>query len=216
MSVNANSLPPLPRPLSLPPASGRARRQLIGDYRLGAAQLDRFNLLLAELGRAEPALEADQLASAARELSRPARGGTPDCIAERLYRADVLARMASDRGWDMAEPVLPLVHTTLDYVTRHEGLIPDWLPQVGRLDDAIVIDTALPRLAPELGEYLSFCRARHAEAWVRGCEPAAVPLRRAQWDAVRRDEGAASLRFHRRQVRESCYAPQPVGRFRIQ
>lgn len=216
MLVNANSLPPLPRPLSMGHPDGQARRHQIGQFRLDNGELDRFNLLLVELGRAGPALDADQVASAARELADRCQRGTPECITERLSQAQVLAHMASDGGWEVAEPMLPLVHTTLGYVTHHDGLIPDWLPLVGRLDDAIVIDTALPRLAPELGDYLSFCRVRHAEAWMRGCAPAAVPLRRAQWEAMRQGEAVSWLRSHRRQVRESSYAPAPIGRFRIQ
>lgn len=212
MNANVNCLSPLPSLLSLPSVPGRSRRRHVDGLRLSSLNLDRFNALLARLGRAAP-LEGDQVASAARQLADPGHAGTPACIAERLRQAESLARMAADAAWTADRAVAPALQAVLDYTRRHDDLIPDWMPQVGRLDDAIVIDTALPQLQAELGCYRAFCRARGLEAWLRGCTEDAVPLRRTDWEARHEDE--AALHEHRRQVRGFSYAPAPVDVFRV-
>lgn len=76
MSAIANTLPtrrfrtqPLPPALDHPTGPDQPhRRQAINGYRPARAALERFNGLLAVLGRHQPPLDLDQLATAARQL----------------------------------------------------------------------------------------------------------------------------------------------------
>ncbi|WDS37269.1 hypothetical protein [Pseudoxanthomonas sp.] len=213
MNTNANSLSPLPRLLALEPATGQARRRHVGRARLDSVALDNFNDLLRRLGWSGAPLQHDQIASAARELVDARHPGTPDCIVQRMHRAEVLARMATDTAWEIPDQARPALEAVLAYTHRHDGLIPGWVPQVGHLDEAIVIDTALPQLARELDSYAGFCRVRQAEAWLRGCAEEAVPLRRAEWEAARDTPGMR--RRQREQVIASSYAPPPAVLFRV-
>src|SRR3546814_4573423 len=78
----------------------------------------------------------------------------------------------------------------MDYVRSRRDLIPEDLPRVGRLDDAIVIDAAWPRLADEVACSLDYCRIRRIEAELRECDVSQFTFGRADWEQARRAESA--------------------------
>lgn len=204
---------PLPSVLDTPPAFALPhRRKAIGHFRPASADLERFNQLLARLGRSRP-LVFDQLATAARQLSSGTDEPAPGCIAERISWMETVAGMVADQAWTVAAGVAECARLVAGYARDERDLIPDWIPQVGRLDDAIVVDTAWPTLRQEVACYRDFLRLRTLEANLRGCDPAELPFDRAAWEAAREVE--AALNAHRRRVRESSYVPAPAPMFRI-
>ena len=60
------------------------------------------------------------------------------------------------------------------------------MPTVGRLDDAIVVDAAWPRLGDEIDSYLDYCRLRALEARLRGCGDTEFKFNRADWQRASR------------------------------
>jgi len=213
MYANAENIAALPQVLSRQPLAGPQRRRRIGPFDLAPGALDRFNQLLANLGAARP-LDCDQIVTAARGLIKPVDDRSlPDCIAQRLGRIDSLSRMLADAAWVPANEAVPQVKAVLDYVAGKDDLIPDWVPQVGRLDDAIVIETAWPRISGEVLDYLDFCRLRKLEAELRGVDSQGFRFSRADWEDSRQAE--ASLRQHQRRVREGSYLPAAVRHFRV-
>lgn len=205
---------PLPQILSETPVGAFHRRRRIGQFRLSTLDIDRFNRLLADLGRRQQPLDCDQVVTAARLLSNgQAADAAPPCILQRLRRAETVAQMLADPNWQPAnDAVLPATQV-LEYLRGHEDLIPDWLPQMGRLDDAIVIDTAWPQLEGEVRSYLDYRRLRQVEAQLRGRDSDSFNFSREDWEAVRRVE--AELIAHRKRVRESSYVPAPPSLFRV-
>lgn len=213
MYANAENFLALPLALDVRPNPGPGRRRQIGRVRLDPCLLDRFNRLLVGLGRCQP-LDCDQIVTAARILDgEPDGEATPTCIAQRLQRVDPLSRLLGDGAWTPTREAAPLLRAVQDYVQETNDLIPDWVPRVGRLDDAIVIDTAWPRISGEVLDYLDFCRLRELEARLRGVEPGAFGFTRREWEVSRRAE--AELRLQHRRVREGSYVPSPVGHFRV-
>ncbi|MEL1263885.1 YkvA family protein [Pseudoxanthomonas putridarboris] len=205
---------PLPAILdTVPTSSLPRRRKSIGHYRLNSVDLDRFNRLLARLGRRQGPLAMDQVATAARQLAAPGGDKAPECIAQRIARLESVAAMVGDTAWEAANDAADCARLVLDYASDHEDLIPDWLPRIGRLDDAIVVEAAWPTLAREVASYRDFQRLRALEAHLRGCAPQELPFSREAWEATRRHE--AALNAHRRRVRESSYAPVEAPCFRV-
>lgn len=121
--------------------------------------------------------------------------------------------MAADRAWAAANEVVECARLVVDYANDSQDLIPDWLPRIGRLDDAIVVEAAWPTLGREAAGYRDFVRLRALEARLRGCEPEELPFDRDAWQAARVHEAALSA--HRRRVRESTYVPAPSAMFRV-
>lgn len=213
MYANAENFLALPLALNVRPNPGPGRRRRIGRIQLDPGLLDRFNRLLVGLGRCQP-LDCDQIVTAARALDDgQADEAVPTCIAQRLRQADPVSRLLNDGGWTPTRDVAPVLQAVQAYVQETNDLIPDWVPRFGRLDDAIVIDAAWPRISGEVLDYLDFCRLRELEAQLGGVEPAALGFTRSAWELSRRAE--AELRLQRRRVRDGSYVPQPVSHFRV-
>jgi hypothetical protein len=205
---------PLPAVLDAPPSfSLLHRRKNIGEYRPASADLSRFNHLLARLGRRQPPLDIDRLATAARQLTDAADNDAPGCIAQRIAWLESVVAMAGDHDWEASGEVADCARLVADYANDTCDLIPDWLPRIGRLDDAIVMEAAWPTLGRELSCYRDFRRLRTVEAGLRGCAPEDLPFDRHAWESARDVE--AALIAHRRRVRESSYVPAPTAMFRV-
>lgn len=205
MNVHLSSAFPLPAVLEATPSHAPRRRRSIGPYRLDGRDLDSFNRLLARLGRPDP-LDCDQLVSAARELAATtSANAAPPCILQRLRWADSVVQMLRDPNWSPSGTALASAELVLEYVRGPEDLIPDWLPRVGRLDDAIVIQAAWPGLSGEVADYVDFRRLRRVEARLRGCADTGFRFTRADWERARQAE--AALRTHQRRVRAGSYLP---------
>lgn len=165
------------------------RRHQVGSYPLHRDGLDRFNHVLAGLGQA--ALDCDQLATASRDLAQhPDSGRFPAAIEQRMRRATTIGLMLADPSWQAANDAVAPAHLVMSYVLSNQDLIPDDLPLIGRLDDAIVIDAAWPQLADEVGCYLDYYRVREIEAGLRGCDVRQFDFSRADWEQARRAEAA--------------------------
>jgi uncharacterized membrane protein YkvA (DUF1232 family) len=172
-------------------------RRMIGSYPIDQGALDRFNCLLRRLGQAP--LTLDTLTDFARCLaSATADNGTPAWIVARMRRASVLNVMLADPTWDLAGDCRDAARLVMDYVHSTLDLIPDKLPRLGWLDDAILIEAAWPLLSGEVDSYLDFCRVRHLEAQLRGYEDHAFSFSREDW--LRLHVASTDGKGHRRVV----------------
>ncbi|MEG3192852.1 YkvA family protein [Lysobacter sp. D1-1-M9] len=192
---------------------GPHRRRRIDTFCPGESGIVLFNGLLSQLGGAQ-AVDCDQLATAGRKLRGRTTLEVAASIHQRMRRAAATARMVRDAGWAAANDAADAARLMLDYVRRPDDLIPDRLPGIGRLDDAIVVDLAWPRLSTEVQSYMDFRRLRRIEAALRNCSALATfGFTRADWQEARLAEAALSA--HQRQVREHSYLPAAAALFRV-
>lgn len=213
MYANAETFVSLPAILTQPSRPGPGRRLHIGEVKLSIPGMARFNRVLARLGHPQ-AVDRDQMATAARILQgQPTADPLPPCIALRMEHADALARMLSDREWVLADGARQPARDALAYVQANDGLIPDCVPQVGRLDDAMVIEAVWPQVRAEVLCYLDFCRLRLLEATLRGAEVAGFCYSRRDWEVSRAAE--ATLHAHHNRVRKSSYVGSAAAYFRV-
>lgn len=214
MNAMLSTTIPLPAILDQPALTGPCRRQRIDTYCLAPLDVERFNNLLSRLGRRQAPLDCDQLVTAARELSSRSSGTVePPSIRQRMRQAETAAQMVGDPDWTAANDAVDAARLVIAYARGSDNLIPAWVPKVGHLDDAIVVDAAWPRLASEVESYLDFCQLRDTEAGLRGCERAALGFTRTDWEQMRYDE--ALLVAHQRAVREHSYLANSAALFRI-
>jgi len=130
---------------------------------------------------------AQEITDAAGELLQTTDGKqVPDFIAQRLGKLESLINMVHDEGWAMAEDDKRRVLTALAYFAEPEDVIPDSVPVVGYLDDAIMIELCVRELKHEVEAYDDFCAFRTNEAEGRGLD--AATLGRAEWLEERRVE----------------------------
>ncbi len=205
---------PLPQVLLHHQGNRPHRRTHVRDFLLAAPEMERFNLLLARLDHTRAPLETDQLATAARNLEDGADDAAPaPCILQRLQLAGTVEQMLLDPDWEPATEAADEAREVVDYLHASWQLIPDTLPGIGQLDQAIVIDTAWPKLVREVDNFLDYQRLRRIEAIRQERDYAAVTFNRRLWLESREFE--ARLREHHNRVRESSYAPPSPSCFRV-
>lgn len=209
--MNAMLTATLPLPSCLQTGTGAVvhRRHRVGTIDVTDAAVDRFNLVLERVGRADLRLDGDRIATAARELcTRTLAAARPACIRQRLLRVKAATTMIADRAWRAPDEARATVHLVAEYVASRDDLIPDAEPAVGQLDDAIVIDAAWPSLSAEVEAYVDFRRLRRL-ATERG--DARLRFDQDAWREARMVE--AAWRAHRAAVRARSYIAAALPRF---
>ena len=110
-------------------------------------------------------LSPKQITDAAGKLlvdSKNAR--VPEFIASRLSKLDAMISMVNDAGWDLSETDKKRVLSALTYFADPDDVIPDNVPVLGFLDDAIMIELCQRELQHEIDAYEEFVAHRVAEA----------------------------------------------------
>jgi uncharacterized membrane protein YkvA (DUF1232 family) len=154
---------------------------------------------------------AEDILSAAEKTFASSQGqNMPEFVRSRLASVENLVAMARDVGWGLSDEDRSRVVSALTYFADPEDLIPDNIPVLGFLDDAIMIDVVATVLQPEIEAYADFCAFRDQEAHRRGTD--ASTLGREEWLEGRRAELQARMR-----ARRGSYAPSsdfaPTFRF---
>jgi len=199
-----------PLPLSLPLAHSESRRRQVDGLKLADAAMLDFNYHLHGVSGRAPSVDADQITSLALWLQALPAETAEATINVRLARAESLRRMLDDPDWSLPEDVASNGRRLLDYIRRIDDLIPDDMPLIGHLDDALLVELSWSEFAGEVQDYLDYCRFI-GESHVRGT----AEERRVVWESACLAE--ASHIIHRQQVRERGYARiEPLSRpFRV-
>ena len=178
-----------PLALRLPPESADSRRRHVGDLALEETAVARFNALLAQLDPNAPRVTADQLVTLARWLQDQPRDRAVAILAERLRRAEHLRRMLNDGDWELDAELRERSRLLISYLRDVNDLIPDDMPLVGHLDDALLVELAWPAFRDQSLDYGDFCDFRRDEQPRGSAADATLDLARWALDAEGRPEG---------------------------
>ncbi|HZW60466.1 MAG TPA: YkvA family protein [Woeseiaceae bacterium] len=144
---------------------------------------------------------AKQIEEAARKLIDDARSAElPEFIAERLSRLEVVINMLSDAEWKLGEDDRKRVISALVYFCDPEDIIPDSVPGLGFLDDAIYVELVLRELKAEISSYEEFCNFRIAEENRRREQGQDTHVNREEWLADKRATLHNRMRRRRRSM----------------
>lgn len=125
-------------------------------------------------------------------LNRANRAAAPAYVRKRLDDLGVLISMLQDAEWPLEAADRRRVLTAVSYFADPVDLIPDKIPGLGFLDDALMAEIVIQELQDEIEGYREFCEYRDNEATLRGHE-----VKRADWLAAKHRQ--IFLRIKRRQ-----------------
>jgi uncharacterized membrane protein YkvA (DUF1232 family) len=183
-------------------------------FELGDADLKHFQLIMQEASRAAASAAPEDIVGAADEMlaNVSKMDNVPQFIDQRLSSLRDLIAMVQDAEWRLPEDDARRVLNALAYFSEPEDLIPDKIPGLGYLDDAIMIELAVRELQPELEAYRDFCEFRDKESTRRGVKAKTTDVTREDWLADRREKLQARMRRRRRRDREGS---DSGSRFRL-
>jgi uncharacterized membrane protein YkvA (DUF1232 family) len=121
----------------------------------------------------------------------------PDFVRSRIVKLDLLVQMLEDEDWRLKGPDRTRILNVLAYYAEPDDIIPDRVPGLGFLDDAIMLELVVQDLKHEIEAYENFCEFR------RERKPSAESLLK------RRDSLQARMRRRRRAQHEALRSRRP-------
>ncbi len=144
----------------------------------------------------------DIVASANALLRKIGPTKVPRFIRERLDKLTVMIRMLTDHEWRLPHKDSTRVLNALAYFAEPEDLIPDHIPGLGFLDDAIMIELVVRELKHEIEAYDDFCDFRDSRGPGRRIKPSSTDMTREKWLAGRREELQSRMRRRRQRSKD--------------
>ena len=156
----------------------------------------------AIVDKAKAAMQEEQTAetieAAAKALIGDAKSGDlPDFIGDRLAKLEVIINMVGDEEWQLSDEDRNRVLGALVYFCDPEDIIPDHVPGLGFLDDAIYVELVIQELKAEIESYEEFCEYRRAEEARRKAAGQDPYVEREEWLADKRAALHARMRKRR-------------------
>ena len=143
-------------------------------------------------------LSPQEITDAASKLLQDGKDNKlPAFISERLSKIDSMVSMVNDAGFGMDEADKKRVLACLTYFANPKDIIPDNVPVLGFLDDAIMIELVVRELQHEVEAYDDFVIYREDEARRRGVDPSALKTERVEWAEARRVELLSRMKSRR-------------------
>jgi len=169
------------------------------SFELDDDDLRHFRLIMREARKAAANASPEDIVASAEDLLKDVgTSGIPKFIGDRLENLEVMIRMLSDHEWALPEQESARVLNALAYFCEPEDLIPDHIPGIGFLDDAIMIELVVRELRHEIEAYRDFCEYRANRVPKPGIRNKITDVTREQWLENRRKELQSRMRRRRK------------------
>ncbi len=174
------------------------------SFELDENDLKHFQLIMLEARKAASRLPPEDIVAAAEALLDDIEESTaPSFIVNRLRNLNLMISMLSDIEWRLPHQEATRVLNALAYFAEPEDLIPDHIPGLGFLDDAIMIELVLRELKHEIDAYRDFCGYRERLKEEQGH---AARVSREGWLDERRKELQLRMRRRRKHTLKSPFS----------
>lgn len=173
------------------------------------SDLEHYRHLLDETAERLADLDDSELAQSARRLLEKARHSELSAsVKKRLDDLGTLIAMLEDREWGLEGEDRERIRKVMSYFTNALDVIPDEIPGLGFVDDALMTELILRELREDLDAYRDFCGYRTQQEELRGKE---APVTRDAWLAAKRRQMFLRIKRRRQERRRhgSRAAPTP-------
>lgn len=182
------------------------------SFELSEDDLKHFRLIMREARKAAARLAPEDIVAGAEALlGQVSDTRVPRFVNERLEKLNVMIRMLKDHDWRLPAAESTRVLNALAYFTEPEDLIPDHIPGVGFLDDAIMVELVVRELKHEIEAYLDFCDFRSRQRPKPGIKRKTSDVTRDQWLEKRRKELQARMRRRRKRPGDGGEGRRPLS-----
>jgi uncharacterized membrane protein YkvA (DUF1232 family) len=174
------------------------------SFELDDEDLKHFRLIMREARKAAARLQPEEIVAGAEALLEQVHESrVPHFVGERLEKLHIMIQMLKDHEWRLPVAESTRVLNALAYFTEPEDLIPDHIPGVGFLDDAIMVELVIRELKHEMEAYHDFCEFRATQQPKAGIKRKTTDVTRDQWLDKRRDELQSRMRRRRKRGDDS-------------
>jgi len=167
-------------------------------FELTESDLDHFRNVMRQAQSGVSELSEAVILSNAKNLSQDIKGNVPEFVSERIKKLETLVAMIEDSEWKIPEEERSDVLSALAYFSDPEDLVPDHIPVLGFLDDAIMIELVAEELKDDIEAFEEFCAYRSREEERTGD----TTITREEWLDSKRRELHSRMR-NRRSTRRS-------------
>jgi uncharacterized membrane protein YkvA (DUF1232 family) len=165
------------------------------SFELSDSDLDHFrSMMKAAMVKASEYPPAEVLKKARAVCAEMEQANLPDFVKHRMESLETLISALEDPEWQMPEDEKNEILTSLAYFSEPEDLVPDNIPGLGYVDDAIMIELVIQELSQDLDAYKQFCKYRATEENRRGSE---ANVNRDSWLTSKRTELRSQMRRSR-------------------
>lgn len=167
------------------------------SFELDEEDLKHFRLIMREARKSAARSAPEDIVAAAEDLLSSLDGALPGFILERLEKLRLMIGMLTDIEWRLPHNEANRVLNALAYFTEPDDLIPDHIPGLGFLDDAIMIELVVRELRHEIEAYEDFCDYRSRMRAEKGPK---TGTSRESWLEERRRELQQRMRRRRKRT----------------
>jgi uncharacterized membrane protein YkvA (DUF1232 family) len=133
------------------------------SFELGERDLRYFRQRLQKVRKSKSARAEDLvILGAAKLVTDVEAADPPDFVCERIAKLSRLIDMLRDREWRLEGANRTCILDALAYFVDPDDIIPDRVPGLGYLDDAIMVELVVRELTHELDAYEDFCAFRES------------------------------------------------------
>lgn len=173
-------------------------------FELTETDLKHFRTIMREVRSVAKDLSPEEIIGAANDLLNEVRSSkVPEFIGDRLMKLETMLNMVQDDEWKLPANEITRILNALAYFTEPEDLIPDHIPGLGFLDDAIMIELVVRELRHEIEAYQDFCTFREQEEARLRKSGHDDHVSREEWLRQRRNSLHQRMRRRRRRDRSS-------------
>ncbi len=180
---------------------------------LSDEDLDYYRRVMESVWKKNAKRAEKELVDGARRLLKQAtKAKAPEYVQSRLADLGVLITMLDDPEWPLEDDDRGRIVAAVGYFAVAKDMIPDKIPGLGFLDDALMAEIVMRELKPELEGYRDFCEYRDNETTLRG----KTKVSRLDWLAAKRRQIFLRIKRRRRERRRhgSDWGPtDPILRY---
>ncbi len=181
------------------------------NFELDEDDLKHFRLIMHQARATVASIPPEDIVAACEDLlDTAAVRETPGFIVERLQKLRLMIDMLSDIEWRLPNEDAKRVLNALAYFVEPEDLIPDDIPGLGFLDDAIMIELVMRELSHEIQAYQDFSDYRDR---IKADPSHSGNVKRDDWLDDRRQTLQSRMRRRRGSLRQGQRSKTSPGLF---